>query len=244
MLSKALKFKSDKTCAKLINSFQEVNYMLMLTPQGFFGFEVLLEMLFAIIIFIVATMGFKIYRITSQSQAFYLSWAFLLIGISKVFESILNILIITKLNENICQVAKINSVHMFNNIGMYIHILFMIVGLSLLTFMTFKSEEIRGFLLIVGLSLISIFVSNNILYSFFTISSFLLIIVSWFFIKNYLRHKNTKTLLIGIAFLFLLFGNIHFLFAVNHSLFYIIGLVLELIAYGLILSNFFMVLKR
>ena len=217
---------------------------MLLSPDWFFGYDVILEILFAIITFVVAMLGFKVYKATSQKQSFYLAWAFLLISISNILQSTLNLLILTKLNEPICAAIKIQSVTAFNILGTYIHMFFMIIGLAVLTFMTLKSKDIRGLIVITGLSLIAVFLSANSIYIFYAVSSLLLIIISWYFAKNFLKNKKTKTLLIAIAFLFLLFGSIHFLFAVNHQLFYVIGHILELIAYSLVLSNFFMVLKR
>ena len=217
---------------------------MLLSPTWFFGYDIVLEISFAIITFIVAMLGFKVYKATSQKQPLYLAWAFLFISISNILLSILNLLILTKLNENICGTIKIHSVTTFNTIGIYINMFFMIIGLALLTFMTLKSKDIRGLIVITGLSLIAVFLSANALYMFYAVSSLLLITISGYFIKNFLKNKKTKTLLIAIAFLFLLFGSVHFLFAVNHQLFYVIGHFLELIAYSLVLINFFMVLKR
>lgn len=215
-----------------------------LSPDWFFGYDIVLEILFAIVTFIVSLLAFKVYKSTSQKQAFYLGWSFMLISISNIFQSIINFLIITKLNENICGVIRIQSVEAFNAAGMIIHMFFMIAGLSVLAFMTLRLEDYRGLVLIAGLALIAVFLSANPLYMFYAVSSLLLVIISWYFIRNFLRNKQTKTLLIAIAFLFLLFGSVHFLFSVNHALFYAIGHFLELIAYSLVLSNFFMVLKR
>lgn len=209
-----------------------------------FGYDVLLEVLFAVITLMVAILAFKVYRATRHKQPFFLAWAFLLISISNIFQSILNFLIYTKINENICEIMKIQSIQNFNTVGIYINMFFMVIGLSTLTFMTLKTNDIKGLYLIVGLSLIAVFFNQNPLLMFYLIASILLVIISVYFIKNYLHNKKTKTLLIAIAFIFMLLGNIHFLFAVNHQLFYVIGHFLELVAYSLVLSNFFMVLKR
>ena len=54
---------------------------------------------------------------------------------------------------------------------------------------------------------------------------------------NFMKSKQPRQLFIILAFAFLLFGRAHFVLAVNHSLFYVIGHVLELFAYALILAN-------
>lgn len=216
----------------------------MIGPDWFFGYDVALELLFAIITMIVAIQGFRIYKATLQKQPLYLAWSFLLISISNIIQSIINFLIITELNENVSQIVKIESITLFNNIGIYTHMFFMIVGLSILTFMTLKTKEIRGLILIPILALTGTFLSINPFYFYNVITSILLITITWYYINNYLKNKKTNTLMIAIAFLFLLFGSIHFLFAVNHSLFYAIGNILELVAFSLVLVNFVRVRKR
>ena len=70
-----------------------------------------------------------------------------------------------------------------------------------------------------------------------------MIFITWHFIKNYMNKKHPNTLLIALAFLFLLFGSFHFLISVDHQLFYAIGHILELFAYLLILLNLYLVRK-
>ena len=47
-----------------------------------------------------------------------------------------------------------------------------------------------------------------------------------------------------MIFLFLLFGKIHFIFAINHANFYAFGHLLELIAYTLLLADLIIVVRR
>ena len=215
-----------------------------MAPQWFYGYDVGFELLFAVITIIVAIFAYRIYKATNQNYAKYLSIAFFLIGLSNIFQSIINFLILTKLNENICGFVKIQSVAYFNTIGAYIHMILFLIGLVYLVFMTFKSENKTILTLLVLVSLLSMFLSSNILYTFYLLSSIYLIIISLYFIRNYLKNKKTQTLLIAVAFLFLLFGSIHFLFSVNHQLFYAIGHLLEFIAYVLIFTNLIMVRKK
>jgi hypothetical protein len=216
----------------------------MLASAWIFVYDVVLELLFAIVTLVVSLLAFKVYRVTSQKQVFYLAWGFLFVSLSNIFRSIINFLIITEINQDVSVMVKVQSIVTFNNMGIFLHLFFMILGLSLFAFMTFRTKDIRLLILITGLSLMAVFFSVNPLHNFHYVSSLLLIIISYYFIKNYLRNKKTMTLLVAIAFLFLLFGNIHFLFSVNHEVFYVIGHMLELVAYGLVLTNFFMVLKR
>jgi hypothetical protein len=227
----------------LINSNYRMSFA-NLAPSWFFGYDVALEFVFAVISIVVALFAFKIFKKTDQKQVKLFGHAFLLIGISYLIQSILNYLIISKANETICRAIKLNSIAWFNAFGVYAHIFFMTVGLVLLVYMTFKTDNKKILWLLMITSLLAVFLSINTLYIFYLISTIYLIFISWHFINNYLKNKHTKTLLVAVAFLFLLFGSIHFIFAVNHQLFYVLGHILELFAYLLILANFYLVLKK
>lgn len=213
-------------------------------PTWFFGYDIALELIFAIVSLVVSIFAFKIYKATDQKPVKLFGTSFLFISLSYFMQSLFNFLIISKLNEQVCVIVKMQSVYLFDTIGMFTHMIFMIVGLVILTYMSFKSEKKSLLMLLLVISLLSIFLSRNKLYMFFLFSSIYLIFIAWHFISNYLRNKQKKTLLIAIAFLFILFGNIHFLFSVSHQLMYAIGHILELLAYLLILWNFYLVLKK
>jgi hypothetical protein len=76
-----------------------------------------------------------------------------------------------------------------------------------------------------------------VLYVFYMVSSILLIFILIQLIANYMKNKQARQLFVIVGFAFLLFGRAHFVLAVNHSLFYAIGHILELFAYALILAN-------
>ncbi len=215
-----------------------------LSPSWFFGYEVVLELLFAVIALTVALFALKIYRISYQNQIKLFGISFSFISISYFIQSVFNYLIISKANENISRIFKIQSIARFDAMGLYAHIFFMTLGLVILAFMTFKSDKTRIFWLMLITILFGIFLSVNILYTFSLFSSIYLVFLSWHFINNYLQNRQKKTLLIALAFLFLLFGSFHFLIPVNHQLFYVIGQILELFAYLLILLNFYLVRKK
>ena len=137
---------------------------------------------------------------------------------------------------------KISSVLLFDNVGVYMHMLLMTIGVGMLLYMMLKINKPRIFYVTGTLALLPIIFSPTGF--FYPIASIILVFISFSFIENYLEDKNTKTLLVAIAFLFLLAGNVHFIFLTNHEVFYVLGHFLELAAYILLLANFLMVLKK
>ncbi len=215
-----------------------------LSPSWFFGYDIALEMIFAVISILIASFALKIYRKTDQRQIKLFSAAFLSIGISYIIESILNYLIISNANESICRAVNIESIELFNALAAYVHMFFMTVGLVLLVYLTFRIENKKLLLLLLITSLLLVFLSTNPVYAFYLASSIYLIFISWYYISNYRKSRQSQTLLVAVAFIFLLFGTIHFLISVNHQLFYVLGHVLELLAYVFILANLYMVLRK
>jgi len=217
---------------------------LYLIPRWFFGYDVFLELAFALITLIVSYYAYKIYRLSGQYQSKLFSIAFSFFSISYFIQSLLNFAIISKLGENICSAIKLQNITTLNLYGIYIHTIFSVIGLVTLAYMTLKTKSLKIYSMILLISLLTLILSLNKIYLFYVLSSFLLVYIVLHYLVNFLENKQINTLLVLIAFLLLLFGHIHFIFAINHELFYILGHFLELTAYLLILINLIMVLKK
>lgn len=210
----------------------------------FLHWDTVLELAFAIITLIVGIFALRIYNLSEQKQSLLFGISFLFISASYLIKSITNYLIISKLNENICRGLKIYDVSILNSIGTYSYVFLFIIGLITLAYMTIHQKSIKIYFLTLAITVISLIFSSNTVLLFYILSSIILIIILIHYIINYSTNKQGKTLLVLIAFSFLLFGSIHFILSVNHSLFYFIGHILELIAYLLILINLIWVNKK
>ena len=163
---------------------------------------------------------------------------------SYIIKSFVNFSIISKLNQDICNVVKIISVNSLNNIGMLSHIFLFSLGLITLTYMTLNYKSKKTYSLLLLLILLAFLFTTTPLPLFHILSSVLLIYVTIHFFKNYLGTRRLRNLLMLIAFAFLLFGHIHFIFSISHGYYYVIGHFLELIAYILIITNLLLVIRR
>ena len=214
-----------------------------LAPRWFFGYDIVLELLFSIISFMVAMFAFKMYKKTSQKSVKLFGISFLLIAISYLIQTLLNFMILSKINEEISRMMKLYSISAFNYAGAMVHIFFMTLGLAILTYTILKTDSKRTFWLLIILPLLGVFLSANITTIFYLFATVFLIFIAGHYIGNCLRKKKGNSLLVGIAFMFLLLGNIHFLFLQNHAIFYVLGHILEFFAYLLILINLISVSK-
>jgi hypothetical protein len=213
-------------------------------PSWFFNYGIIFTLAFAIITLAVGLFAFKIYKLSEQKSAKLFGISFIFISLHYFIQSFLNFSIVSTLNQNICNVMKIENINTLSVLGAYSHMFLFVIGLATLTYMTLKVKNKTVFALILALPLVSIIFSLNKLYLFYAMASIFLIFISIHYLKNYLKNRQVKTLFILIAFIFLLFGNLHFLVSVNHGVYYVIGHFLELVAYILILLNFILVLKN
>lgn len=215
-----------------------------ISPAWFNGYDVAFELVFGIISLVIAFFALRIYKASDQKPAKLLSFAFFSISLSYIIKSVFNFLIISKLNETVCGMINLSSAVALDSIGLYLHMIFMLIGLVILMYMVLKFRKARTFWIFLAVTFIAMIYSQNMPITYYAISALYLAVISWHYIENFLSNKQTKTLLVAIAFIFLFFGSIHFLLSVNHQLFYVIGHFLELVAYILILINFYLVLKK
>ena len=213
-------------------------------PHWFFGLDVIFELAFAIITFLVAMYAFRVSKISGQNQPRLFGWAFIFFSISYLIQSFFNFAVISKVGESICNSIKVQNVSTLNALGMYFYMIFFMIGLVTLTYMTLKIRSPKTYLMVLVISLLSIIISLNKIYLFYFLSSLMLIFIVSHYVRNFYNNRKGKTLLVLIAFIFLLFGHIHFLISVNHELFYVIGHFFGLIAYFLILINLILVFKN
>lgn len=192
---------------------------------------------------IISLYAFKVYRNTGQKFAKYFGYGFLLISLAYIVELLSNYLVYSRLDATICTIANLSSTATIDAIGTYAYMLFMISGLVVLLFVSLKSDKQRTLWIILLASLIAIGFSNNEIYVFYLLSSIYLAFIAWHFIENYIKNRQTITLTVALAFIFLGFGAFHFLISVNHELFYVIGTILEFFAYIMILMNWYLVKK-
>jgi len=216
----------------------------LISPPWFFGYDVAFQVSFAIISLIVSLFAFKIYKETNSRLTKYFGVSFLLISVSYFIQSILNFLILMKVNQNICSIVKLQHIAEFEFCGIFTHIFLLTLGLSILLYTTLKDKRKRTLWLLIIVAFAAIFMGGKPIYMFYVVSTIYLSFISYHFIANYLSNKKITTLLVAIAFLFLLFGTVHFLIAVNHQLFYAIGHILEFFAYAFILANLYLIRKK
>ena len=218
-----------------------MNYAIV--PHWFAGYNALLEMMFFVITLLVGAYALRIYQLSGQRQSKLFGISFLLISAAYLIQSILNFAGSYSMASG-CNMQSMSTLHSLSNAGIYAHIILFMTGLVTLAYMTLKIKDFWAYPLFLVAILAVLLLSSNKLYFFYVLSSILLVYISFHYLRNYLKSRKMSALIVFTAFLFLLFGKIHFIFSIDHGTFYVAGHLLELVAYSLILINLVTVVRR
>jgi len=213
-----------------------------LLPEWFQAYGIILELFFAIITFLISGLAFRVYRLTNDKRTELFGFAFLFMSLSYFMESLFNILINLGLEDFL--VFNFFTLNKLFILSVYSRIILMTLGLSILAYMTLKIKNARALILIILTTTPLLLFADEPLQNYFIISVVYLIFISAYYVSNYIDNKNTKTTLIAIAFTFLLFSKIVYVFSISNILFYVAGTLIEVVSYSLILLNFALVLKK
>ncbi|MFT4311117.1 MAG: hypothetical protein ACMXX7_00665 [Candidatus Woesearchaeota archaeon] len=217
--------------------------LLCLSPQYFVGYNILLEFLFSIITLGVALFSYKAYKSTGLSQIknFAAGFFFIFLGyFSQVFTSLL---IYLMGHEVVCK-RKVLDVLFLNALGFYSYVLFILFGLLILVYMTFKRVKQRVLVLLMLMALVVVFFSSDIFLSFYTLTTIAFTFLSWHFIETYLKNKKKNSLMVVVAFLSLTLASLLFLVSMTFPALYVTAKLLELFGYIFIIVNFYLILKK
>lgn len=202
-------------------------------PLWLVKYDLFFELIFFISTLILGLFSFKIYKKTKQESILLFSIAFLSIALCYLLKTSLNFINLFGLDYK----------HIFDFGEIYVPHIFFMIGLSIFVYVTLNISKIRVLLMIFFVSFITLWISNDKAFAFFILSTIYFIFISWHFLENYLDKKDVNSLIITFAFFCLLVGNIDFVLSSKYEIFYLVGYILELIAYSLIIINLYMVQK-
>lgn len=221
--------------------------VLYFIPKWFLGADVGLEILFACITLAVAVYGLRIGRLSEQKEPKLFGYGFLFIGVSYLARALLNLFFLSNLNEslNILEVRELNALSSWS---IHLYIVFFILGLATLVYMTTKTKKDSLYPLIVFLALIPVGVLwwdiNGLALFFYIIAVGILFYMDVHYFQEWRRSKNPRTGNMLIAFSLLTLALFDLTFATNSYIHYLLSHLFELIAYIVILSNLARVAKN
>lgn len=216
---------------------------LYLIPHWFFGYDIVLELLFGLITLSVALYALKVYKLCSLKSCKLFGISFLLISAAYFLWAFVNIYASSLFDAN-TSALSLKNLSIIGTIGVYGHVLFMILGLATLAYVTLKNASYRTYTIISTLSLVCLVFSANKPVAFYFVSSFLLFFVLVFYIREYIRVGTFNSFLVALSFVFLFFGSADFTLASVYRVHYVVGHLFHFAGYALMLTSFILTLRR
>ncbi|MFA6269516.1 MAG: hypothetical protein WCW13_01780 [archaeon] len=218
--------------------------LIHISPPWFFGYDIVFELIFAVVALALALFALRVSHLTSQRSAGLFGKGFLLISISYFFQSIFNFFMLAQIGDHLYTPFDAAMLPIIQQIGAYGHVLFMLTGLVVLLYTSFEIKNKRLFLAFLALAIVPLFIIDDLFGLFYVVSTVCLLFVAWYYVANYLKKKQSLNLVTALAFLLLLIGHAQYFLSINNPPLYVIGHAIELFGYLLILVNFYLVLRR
>lgn len=219
--------------------------LVLLKPIWFHGYDIVLEIVFAIIALLVAYYANKINKIAQTHESKLFAEGFFFITASYIILAIINFAAIFAIKTaSIKSPVRISDLITLGEFGVLISISLFLIGLIILAYMTLHYRNKRIPILMIIPVLIALLLSYNKLFLFYTIAAFLLLYITIYYFQYYLKRNNLNTLLILIAFLLMFIAKINFIVSLSQPLFYAVGHIFEFLGYSLILISLIRVIKQ
>lgn len=212
-------------------------------PHWFFGYDIALEVIFALVTLGVALYSLYVYKLSAQRECKVFGLAFISISLAYFLWAGVNLFITARLNDT-TRIIPLNELSALGFVGVYGHMLLLLLGWATLAYSTLNTRGYRAYSLFVSLPLILLIFSAPKAVSFYFTSSLLLLYVVFHYVAEYKRTEKMNTFLVLLGFIFLFLGNLDFTFASVQHVNYVIGHVLHFIAYMLILASLIKTVRR
>ena len=202
-------------------------------PRWFFGYDIALELLFGIVTALIAIYSFKVYRLSCEKECRLLGWAFAGISIAYFLWPLVNFIAFLEVQKGIAEfdIGFVSSAFL---VSTYAHVVFFLLGLTTLAYLTLRLKNQRAYTLLVSLSILVVIFSSQPWLAFNFVAAVLLLYVSIYYMKRYKASKDGGTLVVFISFMLLFLARIVLVFAnINNSL-YVVDHIIELFAYVLL----------
>ena len=209
-----------------------------------FGVGALAQICFAIITLLIAFFALRIYKITKLENYQKFTLAFFFIAAAYLFKSFINLLFFLEFLNPGPAVETFSNLAGLYAYGSLVHIVLMLLALLILVNLILKIKNKKVFILLLILTFIPLLITNFSYSVFYLLASILLAILVIHFYHNYQRIKSRGALVVSFAFLFILIGQILFIFTSYTPHFFVWGHILEFLGYVALLFNYIMVLRK
>jgi hypothetical protein len=202
------------------------------TIEWLFRYTVTLKIAFAVVTLLVSILAFRYYTLTGKKQLKMFGTAFLLLFIAYIINFVVGIISRTLHAQFGRQMMRQPVTYLVHLVGNYGYAFLFTIGLVLLAIMALKITDKRVMFLVGAIALVGVSV-NVILFEL--TAALLLGFVAFAYYQNYSKRRKVDQVLVTVAFVLLCLAHLQFVFPI--MILFIIGDLVELIAYYIILYH-------
>ncbi len=223
---------------------------LVYNPHWFYGKDIIIDIVSIFVLFLIAFFSIKFYKLNKRNKNYlFLALSFIFIGCSFIFKIITNFTIYYHVLETrrigfmTFTYNAVNSSHILFFVGFLMYRLLMLFGLYMLYSIYLKQQKSNIFL-ISYLIIISTYFSSSTYYLFHITSLFFLVIITYRYLKNYKKNRDSTTKLLAYSFGMITLSQVVFVFVAINTFLYVIAELIQLASYISLLITFIMVLRH
>jgi hypothetical protein len=185
-------------------------------------FDCATEIISMFVSFLVAFMGYKTYKLTSEKKHKYFAVSFTIIGISFIVLLATNLILLFQTNIG-------NLLNVFNR-GYFVYSLLITIGYIVLVILSLNiNNKAALFLLLTVIISFVLSLDNALLFHLLTTLALLFVVPSFF--SNYRSKKTTLSLLVFISFVFMLIARSLLVFVSYSNIMYNISNIIQLVGF-------------
>ncbi len=234
-------------------------YRLFSTPVWFNGWDIIFDTVSLIVAILIAAYSWRVYRLRKENKFAYFSLAFVLVALGLLAKSFTSsVLYFLPVRDTVLEVLKpavgprLSYSGLYYRAAFFLQMVLMLGAWLLIFFISQKSRdrlhkfhEVAQIALFVYLILLISIVSNFRYFVFYLTSAVLLGLIVLNYYKNYLNTgQNRNAYLVMLSFLFILIGNIFFVFVFLLPGIYVLGEALVLFGFLLLLYTYNKVTRK
>jgi len=213
---------------------------IVLTPDWFMGFDILIEFFSFIVLAIFSFLSIQSYRMNRSKKNFmYVGIGFGLIAFAQL-ASILakiflyyDITVVQQVGSAIIANNVVNSVDIFYHIGFFFYRFLTLAGLYMIYQLHHKKISFENYLLFAYFIVLSAILSREIYYLFHLTAFFILLMIARNYYRIYKENKFANTRILITSFSILAISQLLFIF--SSGTLQATANVIELISYALLL---------
>jgi hypothetical protein len=214
---------------------------IVLTPDWFLGKDVLIEFFSFTVLFILAFLCYKNYKLDKNRKFKYLGIGFGLIALAQLATIATKIVLYydfsftRTIGQAIVTQHVVQSIDALYYTGFFLHRFFTLIGLYIIYKLPLKREDWENFFLALFFITIIAILSKDMIYLFHLTALLLLILITKNYYLVYEKNESQNTQILIFAFSTLAFSHVIYVFSQLSSLF-VVANIIELISYITLLT--------